>query len=159
MWWEAPEKAVFGVYGAFLLLGFSTRSLPVSITEHDPAVKSFEFPTVLDEGGGQPIQELRMGRVFAQETEVVGTSNQALAEVFLPNTVDDDSRGKRVVRGNDPIGQSQSSAGGAVLGGLDFRAWQSEQSKKSGEGFLSFFAGYESSGRLIGEVRGDEGLG
>ena len=100
-----------------------------------------------------------MGGVFAQETEVVGASNQSLAEVLLPDTVDDDSRGKRIIRRSDPIGQSQPSARGAVLGGLDFRAWQSEQSKKSGEGFLSFFAGYESSGRLIGQVRGDEGLG
>ena len=35
-----------------------------------------------------------MGGVFAQETEVVGASNQSLAEVLLPDTVDDDSRGK-----------------------------------------------------------------
>ena len=100
-----------------------------------------------------------MGGVFAQETEVVGAANQALAEMFLPDTVDDDPRGKRVVRRDDPIRQSQPSARGAVRGGLDFWAWQSEQSKKIGEGFLSFFAGYESSGRLVGQVRGGEGLG
>ena len=86
---EAPEKTVFGIV-CFFLRGLATGGLTIGVTEHDRAVKIFEFPTPWTNEGGQPIQQFRMGRFFAQETEVVGASDEVPCRNASANAVYDD---------------------------------------------------------------------
>ena len=95
---EVPEKTVFGIVYTFFLRGLAAGGLTIGVTKHDRTVKIFEFPAPLDEGGGQPIKQLGVGRFFAQETEIVGASDQSLAEMLLPDAVYDHPRGEGVLR-------------------------------------------------------------
>ena len=53
---------------------------------------------------------------FAHLPEVLERGDDAAAEMLLPETIDDDARGQRILRRADPSGQRQAAAGGAAVG-------------------------------------------
>src|SRR5688500_11396327 len=56
----------------------------------------------------QPIQQFRVGRTGAHETEVVGGLDDASSEVVLPETVYDDSRDERGLK--DALSELKATA-------------------------------------------------
>ena len=72
-----------------------------------------QAPAVLHELDREPVEQFRVRGPFAADAEVVGRAHQALAEVPLPDAVDDDAGRERVVRRGDPLGQGRAP----LLGG------------------------------------------
>ena len=60
-------------------------------------------PSRFDEPGGEPVEQGRVCRPLAALAEVVGRANETLAEVVLPDPIDHDARGERVVGPRQPI--------------------------------------------------------
>ena len=75
-------------------------------------------PAPLDELGGQPVQQFRMGRGGPQLAEVSGRGHQAPAEMVLPDAVHHYPGRQGVIGLSQPPGQSQASPA-APLGLLD----------------------------------------
>ena len=69
-----------------------------------------DLPAVRDQLGGQPIQQLGVGRRLAQLAEVVGGRHDGPAEVILPEAIRQHARRPRVSRVRQPIGQRPSLA-------------------------------------------------
>ena len=73
------------------------------------AMHPFDRPTVFDEVGRQEVEQLRMSRLGAFGAEVVRVGGDPVAEVVLPNAIDDAASRQRVLRVGDPAGQGQAS--------------------------------------------------
>ena len=58
-----------------------------------------------------------MRRRSAGVAEIVGRSDDALAEMMLPDAVDHHARGQRVVGAGEPTGQGQTPAAAAIACG------------------------------------------
>ena len=63
-----------------------------------------------DELGGQPIEQLRVGRHAAELAEIARRLLQALAEVPLPEPIDGHAGEQRIVGGGQPVGKSLDPA-------------------------------------------------
>ena len=109
------EKPVRGVLVAQVVP--RDRRLPVGRGGRDQAVDVLHPPTRVDELRRQPVQQLRMRRGFAPQAEVVGSRDEARAEVFLPDPVDRDAGSQRIIPRYEPAGQVQ--AVGLRARGLD----------------------------------------
>ena len=68
------------------------------------------------EFGGQPIEQLRMRRAHAVVAEIAGGADDAAAEMMLPDAVDHDAGGHRIVLRRDPVGEHRAPAGRFVPG-------------------------------------------
>jgi hypothetical protein len=53
-------------------------------------------PSVAHEPRGEVVEQLRMAGAAAVEAKVAGRIDQTLAEVVVPEPVDEDARGQRV---------------------------------------------------------------
>ena len=71
-----------------------------------------QAPAIGDEAMGQPVEQLGMRRLLAQLAEVARGGHQPAAEMILPDAVDDDARGERIVRLREPAGQRRAAARG-----------------------------------------------
>ena len=70
------------------------------------------MPTAGDQFGGQPIEQFLMRGVSAHRAEIVRRGHDALAEVILPQAIDDHPRRQRMIGPRQPIGQRRTTAGG-----------------------------------------------
>ena len=61
-------------------------------------------PTAIDEFRCQPIDQFGMRRLASLGSEIVRVAGDGLAEVMLPDSVDDGARGESVLRVRDPLG-------------------------------------------------------
>ena len=75
---------------------------------HDGALHLLHVPARVDEGGRQPVEQLRVAREIALRPEVVGGLDQAGPEVHLPETVDRDPGRERVRWIDEPAGERQA---------------------------------------------------
>src|SRR4051812_4133444 len=57
-----------------------------------------ETPAMLDELGGEPIQERGMRRAIAFDAELAGSADDAFAKMVMPHAIDDHARSERIVR-------------------------------------------------------------
>ena len=83
---------------------------------HDPLVERLEPPAVLDQLGGQPFEQLGVGRALALRAEVVGGGDDPAAEVVLPEPIDGDARRQRPgprLRVGEPVRQCCAIEAGA----------------------------------------------
>ena len=78
-------------------------------------MQRLQAPPFLHEAARQKIEELRMGRRFAQFPEIARRGHNATTEVILPHPVHDDPAGEGIVGPGDPLGQSCPSPRGASL--------------------------------------------
>ncbi len=90
-------------------------------------MQMFETPAVLDQLGGQPVEQFGMRGAAAVEAEVVGRIDQAHAEVIMPQPIDDHPREQRIVGMGDPRGQPLAAFAFRGVGG------QTEVRLQSGE--------------------------
>ena len=77
-------------------------------------MKPFGLPAVVDEVGGEPIEEFRVRGWGAKLAEVVGAFHDAFAEVVLPKAIDVDSCRRWIVLRGNPLGQHTAPATGPV---------------------------------------------
>ena len=84
------------------------RRLPVGRgRDHEP-VKRLLRPVQADELGGQPVEQFGVRRQRPLGAEVVLGGDQPGAEVDAPDAVDEDPRGQRILRGDEPAGQVEA---------------------------------------------------
>ena len=71
---------------------------------------------MVHEFGGQEVEELGVRRARAVEAEVARRVDDAGAEVMMPEAVHDDTRGERIVLGDNPVGQGFAAIGFGRVG-------------------------------------------
>ena len=117
-----PEKLVLGIDGG-RPSAVSRDDLPIRGRHHDQSMQFLDRPAALHELDGQPIEQLGMRRPCAAVAEIVRRRDEARAEMLLPDAVDDDPRGPRVVGRSDPVRQRADrrpvvlSRGGWIVAG------------------------------------------
>src|SRR5215468_5766445 len=67
----------------------------------------FYAPAAFDELDRQPVEQFGMGRALTSRAEVFRRRYQSSAEILLPDAIDDDARGQRVVSVDDPFRQAE----------------------------------------------------
>ena len=99
------------------------RRLAIRRRQHHQSLNRFDMPTIGHELRGQPIQQLRMRRVSPHRAKIVRRRHNALAEMILPQPIDNHPRRQRVIVTRQPFGQRRSAAGRIRLasGGCDRR--------------------------------------
>ena len=100
---EAPQVIVVHVQaGVGAVVGAGQLVGP---GQQDEPVHRLHRPAAFHKTHGQPVAQFRMRRRFATSAEVIWSLHQARAKVVLPNSIDHDSRGQRVVGRREPISQ------------------------------------------------------
>ena len=85
--------------------------LAIRLGKNDLANRSFQGPTMVDQVMRQPIEQLLMAGGRALQAEVVGAGYDAATEVMLPQPVDQNPCGQRVVgRGSTGGGRDLSQS-------------------------------------------------
>ena len=77
---------------------------------HDRAVELFERPALLDKRGGEPVEQLGVRRFFSGAAKIIRVARERLAEMPEPDAIHDRTRGERVVRTRDPLGEGAAAA-------------------------------------------------
>ena len=78
----------------------------------------FQRPAVLDEGRGEPIEQLRVRGLVADHAEIARRARERLAEVVLPDAVHEDARGERIGGIGDGVGELAATAACAEKRGI-----------------------------------------
>ena len=105
---EAPDESVFRVREVGFLVVLA--GLLVRARQHDSPMQGLDRPTVGDEPGGKPIEQVGVARRPALLAEVVGRGDQTSAEVMLPDAIDHHARKQGVFRVGHPVGQLAAAA-------------------------------------------------
>ena len=74
-------------------------------------------PAVIHEFGGEEIEQLRVRGPGAVEAEVARRIHEAGPEVVMPEAVDDDAGGQRMLLRPDPAGEGFAALGLGRIGG------------------------------------------
>ncbi len=93
---EAPEPAIVGIDCGVVRVEIA-REL-VGLGKEDLAVDRLDRPAAGDEPGGEPVEQLGMGRRLAAEPEVGRRGDDSPAEVVLPDPVDHDTWRQGIAR-------------------------------------------------------------
>src|SRR5262245_9459090 len=67
----------------------------------------FYAPAAFDELNRQPVEQFGMRRRFASRAEIFGGRYQPLAEILLPDAVNNDAGSQRIVPVHDPFSQAE----------------------------------------------------
>lgn len=151
---EGGEAEVGAGVGVGVGVGWGGGAL-VGGAAHDFAVQGLEAPAVTDQGGGEVIEQLGVGRGRAAGPKVVGGGDEADPEMAEPDAIGDDAWGEWVVGGDEPLGELETAAGVGVLEGL--AAEQLEVSAEDGFAGLFRVAAFLESG--VGRFAFGDGVG
>ena len=88
--------------------------LLVGLAGDDEAVEFLERPAVIHEADGQPVEELRMGRRAALESEVLLGLDDAATKEGGPGAIDDDACGEGIFAADEPACEAEAVFGSAV---------------------------------------------
>ena len=69
----------------------------IRVAEDDQAVNRLQPPAAFDERGREPVEQFRMTGTFSLQSEIIGRLDEADSEMLLPQPIDDDSRGERMI--------------------------------------------------------------
>ena len=92
-------------------LGVGHRGLAVGGGEHDAPLERLQVPAGVDEGAGEPVEQLRVGRKPALAAEVRRGRDQPAAEEQGPVAVHDHARGEGVPPVEEPPGEAEAVSG------------------------------------------------
>ena len=106
---EVTEQPVVRIELSGLLR--SRGCLAVGGGVEDQPVQLLDRPTLVDELERQIVEQLGMAGPSSGHAEVVRRGHQPLAEVVLPDAVDEHARKERVRRRRDPAGEGSASPG------------------------------------------------
>ena len=68
----------------------------------------FERPAVFDDGDGEVVQKLRLGRELTLHAEVIEARNDAFAKEGGPMSIDDDTGGEGIFNRDKPAGKFET---------------------------------------------------
>ena len=125
----------------------------VGFGEQDLAVEFLQAPAAGDEAGGELIEQFGMGGPVAHTTEIRGRADDAFAEMMLPDAVDDDAGGERVI--DDRV--RQLGAAGALFIGFRLALAKGLEEAARGKFAGSFGIAAKSDlyvGGLVGVLHG-----
>ena len=112
-----PEQAIVVIDSAAVFVGL--RALRVDGAGNNQLMNVLKAPIMCHQFARQPVEQLRVGRLLALEAEVAGRAHQTLAEMVLPEPIDDDASQQMagaLVDVGDPGGQGFAAVGGAPTG-------------------------------------------
>src|SRR6266511_356892 len=72
---------------------------------------ALESPAAFNEFGSQPVEQFRMSRRHPGLAEIVRRRHETPAEMMLPEAIDDNACGQRVVAAGDPVGEHSATSG------------------------------------------------
>src|SRR5208283_6163240 len=98
---EDREKLVLGIGCGDLFA--AVRGLPIGGGEQNLAVQAFDAPAVLHEIIGEIIEEFLIARLVAGLAEVADGRDDALAEILVPDAIDEDARRQGIALADEPI--------------------------------------------------------
>ncbi len=84
------------------------RRLPEGGTGHDESVHRLQVPLQAHEFGGQPVEQGGVGGPLAPRPEILRATHEAGAEMVLPELVDRDAGGERILRTDNPPRQGKA---------------------------------------------------
>ena len=99
------------VFFAFLRRGHGR--LPVGRRLDHHAEEALHVPARFAKVDGQPVEQLGVRGKLAGDAEVAGRAHQAAAENLLPEAVDDDAGGQRMLGPDEPLRQAEPVSGQA----------------------------------------------
>src|SRR5207302_9946250 len=108
------------------VMRIKSAALFISGREHNLAVEGLDGPTGSNEARGQMIEQFGMGRRFAEGAKVTRGPHQSLAEMVLPDAIDQDPSREGVVLAGNRVSQLEPAA--SLGKGLVFAA---EDAKKA----------------------------
>ena len=102
------DQAIFRIlrFGVFV----EGRAQLVSLREHDHAVHLLDGPAAFDKSPGEIIEQFGVGGTLAETSVIVWSTDDAIAEVSLPDAVRHDARRQRIAGIDNPVGQLEASA-------------------------------------------------
>ena len=109
----AGEQAIGCVDFMRLRRGLAAHLIGAGEQQHP--VHCFERPACLNEPAGEEIEQFGMRGKLAGAAVIVGSADDALGEVILPDAVRDYAGGERMGRRGEPLGHFETS--GALLDG------------------------------------------
>src|SRR4051794_20456409 len=77
-----------------------------------------ETPFALGQLASEPIEKLGMRRVIAHRAKVVAGCDDSNAEVMLPESIDDDAGGERMIGPGQPAGERGAAAADGRLSAI-----------------------------------------
>ena len=141
------QQAVVGV--ALRDLGPHMGGLAVGGAHDDGLLNRLHVPAGAHKFGRQPVQQLRMARIFGPHAEVLTRRDDADAEELLPEPIDEDARRERVVGACDPLRQSEAVVGVACR----HRAERGGQARRHGfAGMIVLAANQDIAGARLGHL-------
>ena len=135
-----PEEAigrieVVGLFvegGGLLLIGRAQDHELVQVLERPAAFHKFRR---------KPVEQFRMRRLVAPESEIARRSDEALAEMVMPEAIHEDARRERIVAMGDPLGQRTATLAFRRGGVAKFSSRMFGPSKARREDFLRLVFG------------------
>src|SRR5262249_56010909 len=100
------QRAVVGVFLA--QFGRAPRRLAVRGRGHDQFLHRLHVPAGTDELRRQPVEQFGVDGRLALRAEIFDGFDNAVAEIHLPETIDRDARGQRMIRVDQPFCQRQT---------------------------------------------------
>ena len=91
---------------------------PIGFARHDDVVEFFERPALLDEGGGEPVEELGVRGFFSGAAKIIRVAGEGLAEMPEPGAIHDGAGGEGIFGGGHPLGKRGAAAFDGVGHGI-----------------------------------------
>ena len=98
-----PAQTVLRVHRGAAFM--RSRGLLVRAAVENQTVDRLQRPSARLQTCGQPIDKLWMRRRLAPESKVAWCAHESLPEMMVPKSVDDHTRGERIVGTCDPFGE------------------------------------------------------
>ena len=141
-------------------VGLERGDLLVGVGGDDEADHVFDVPTGVAKFGGEPVEELGVGREFSLGAEVIDGGAECGVEEERPEAVHDGAGGDGVFFGSEPVGEVEA---GEALGLGAFEAGREEGGgggEDDGAGFvLPVAPGEDTDGERGWDGLGDESVG
>src|SRR5208283_161932 len=108
---EHRDKLAVGIGLGDFLAG--VRRLAIGGGKQNLAMQILHVPTIRHESGSQVVEQLLIARLVARLAEIADRGDDALAEILVPDTVDEDARRQWIARAHEPVGERGAPTRGA----------------------------------------------
>ena len=88
-WLKMPHVAIARIDLQIFRINFVR--LLINVAQHDRAMQRFQLPAAANQFRREILQQLRMRRPFALHTKVIRRTDDSLAQMMLPETIDNNS--------------------------------------------------------------------
>ena len=150
----ASPEFVLGIVHAVAPRGALAEGAAV---HHEPQ-HVLEIPASVVQLDGQPIEQLRVGRLLSLQAKILRRANQPRAEDALPDAVDQHTGDDRLLAAGEPLGQAKPVARCALGEGVHRLEHVRLQRLTGGQVVLAAIkqSGLARLGQVLGNERGGE---